>query len=207
MTSIQYDVQAYIVDINSYTPKPTDSFFVDTNVWFWFLYNNTMYMDPKPQHYQLNKYPSFINKSLEKKAHIAYCGLSLAELAALIEQSEKTIYNQYKPSVTPKEYRHNWRNERNKVVQKIMETYKQIENIASFTEIMIDGKTEKSILQLLQTAKIDGYDALFLEMMKSIGISQIITDDGDFSTAKGICVFTANRNVIAAAHQQKKLIK
>jgi hypothetical protein len=42
--------------------------------------------------------------------------------------------------------------------------------------------------------------------MRSHGVVQVITDDGDFSTVPGIQVFTANRNVIQAARAQGRLI-
>jgi hypothetical protein len=45
-----------------------------------------------------------------------------------------------------------------------------------------------------------------LEAMKKEGITQIITDDGDFVTVPGITVFTANDNVIRAAKNKNKLI-
>jgi hypothetical protein len=45
-----------------------------------------------------------------------------------------------------------------------------------------------------------------LLVLKKEDITQIITDDGDFSTIAGICVFTANGNIIRAAKAQNKLI-
>jgi len=42
--------------------------------------------------------------------------------------------------------------------------------------------------------------------MQSHGVVQVVTDDGDFATVLGIQVFTANRNIIRAAHAQRKLI-
>lgn len=57
-----------------------------------------------------------------------------------------------------------------------------------------------------EEAAADGYDLFILESMRSHGVVQVITDDGDFATVPGIQVFTANRNVIQAARAQGRLI-
>lgn len=71
--------------------------------------------------------------------------------------------------------------------------------------VTIDDMTATAALNRLQTEKLDGYDLFILESMKNHGVVQVITDDGDFATVSGIQVFTANRNVIAAAKDQGKL--
>jgi hypothetical protein len=50
------------------------------------------------------------------------------------------------------------------------------------------------------------YDLFILETLKKEGITNIITDDGDFATVSGITVFTANRNLINTAQLQGKLV-
>jgi hypothetical protein len=42
--------------------------------------------------------------------------------------------------------------------------------------------------------------------MDKAGIKQIITDDKDYLTVRGIKVFTANNGVISAAKSQGKLL-
>jgi hypothetical protein len=42
--------------------------------------------------------------------------------------------------------------------------------------------------------------------MDKAGVTQIITDDGDYVTVPGIKVFTANSGAIAAAKSQGKLL-
>lgn len=72
--------------------------------------------------------------------------------------------------------------------------------------ITIDAPTATAALGRLQTEKVDGYDLFILESMKTHGVAQVITDDGDFATVPGIQVFTGNQNVITAALAQGKLI-
>jgi hypothetical protein len=68
-----------------------------------------------------------------------------------------------------------------------------------------DVSINKSLVRL-QTQPLDGYDLLILEAIDQAGIVNVITDDGDYVTVPGIKVFTANRNAIAAAANQGKLL-
>ncbi|MCB2264316.1 MAG: hypothetical protein LGR52_15455 [Candidatus Thiosymbion ectosymbiont of Robbea hypermnestra] len=79
-------------------------------------------------------------------------------------------------------------------------------SLAEPLTITIDAPTADAALDRLQTERVDGYDLFILESMKSHGLVQVITDDGDFATVPRIQVFTANRNVIRAARAQRKLI-
>lgn len=69
----------------------------------------------------------------------------------------------------------------------------------------VDNQMANDALVRFQIEKVDGYDLFILESMRNHGVVQVITDDGDFATVPGIQVFTANRNVIAAARNQGKL--
>lgn len=53
---------------------------------------------------------------------------------------------------------------------------------------------------------VDGYDMFILLAMTRAGITQVITDDGDYCTVAGLHVFTANRNVIERASDQGELV-
>ncbi len=69
-------------------------------------------------------------------------------------------------------------------------------------EILIDEKTTDKALDQLSTRTLDCYDSFLLEAALKAGVTNIITDDGDFSTIPGIHVFTSNRNVIKTAGTQ-----
>jgi hypothetical protein len=36
----RYNVRARVIDISTDTPRPTDAFLVDTNVWYWCAYSD-----------------------------------------------------------------------------------------------------------------------------------------------------------------------
>jgi len=201
--AVNYTIEAAIVDITADTPKEDDVFLVDTNVWYWMTYPNATSFVPSP----LSDYPGYLNLALGVNSKIHHTGLSLAELSHIIEKTEREIFERSRsPSVKPKEFRHNFANERSRIVSEIQASWGQVTSLAAPLDITIDADTTNAALGRLQTEKVDGYDLFILEAMKNNGVVQIITDDGDFATVSGIQVFTANRNVITAARNQGKLL-
>ncbi len=197
---VNYIVQAEIVDIRSDSPKKEDIFLVDTNVWYWQTYTNAS-TNSRP--YQITDYPSYVANAIAAKSLLLYCGLSLAELAHNIEQTERQIFSS---ATRPKEYRHNFPAERAKVVAEVQAAWSQVISTAVCTDIMVNENTTNAALTRFQTQSLDGYDLLILEAMDKAGVTQIITDDGDYVTIPGIKVFTANAGAIAAAASQGKLL-
>ncbi|MCU0542140.1 MAG: PIN domain-containing protein [Oscillatoriaceae cyanobacterium Prado104] len=198
--AVNYQVQAEVVDIRSDQPNKDDIFLVDTNVWYWLTYTKA---STSAISYQITDYPTYLAKALAAQSLLLYCGLSLAELAYNIEQTEKRLFYS---SVKAKEYRHNYPAERANVVAEIQAAWIQVTSIAVSTDITVDEATTNIALTRFSTQPLDGYDLLILEAMEQAGIVQVITDDGDYVTVPGIRVFTANQNVITAARQQSKLL-
>lgn len=195
-------IQADVVDITADTPKAGDVFLVDTNVWYWMTYPHATAFIPN----QLSDYPTYLNNALGAGSKVYHSGLTLAELAHIIEKTEREIYEQTVASIKPKEYRHNLSGQRTRVVTEIQAAWGQVTSLAEPLTVTINAPTANAALNRLQTAKVDGYDLFILESMKNHGVVQVITDDGDFATVHGIQVFTANRNVIMAAKVQGRLI-
>lgn len=198
--SINYNIQAEIIDIHYDSPKHEDTFLVDSNAWYWLTYPRAILL-AKP--YQINDYPTYISRCRSANSLLAYSGFSFAELAHLIEKTEMKSFN---PSILPKEYRHNYPVQRANVVAQVQAVWNQVKAIAASINLTIDEATTDAALTGFQTQLLDGYDLFILETMKKEGIFNIITDDGDFTTVTGIKVFTANRNVINAAQIQGKLV-
>ena len=206
--AINYTVQAEVVDITADTPKAEDAFLVDTNVWYWMTYSKASHSARPPAYYQKSNYPNYTNAALGAGASIFQSGLSLAELTHLIEKAEYEIFAQANPVLFPnpnkfdKDFRHARDIERKQVVSEIETAWAQVKSLASPLTVTIDVSATSNALGRLYTEKVDGYDLYILESMKTNGIVQIITDDGDFATVPNIQVFTANRNVIRAARSQ-----
>ncbi|QLE48312.1 hypothetical protein FD724_09395 [Nostoc sp. C057] len=197
---VNYTVQAEVVDIRSDTPKNDDIFLVDTNAWYWYTYTNASISS---RYYQITEYPSYIAKAISANSWLSYCGLSLAELAHNIEQTEREIFSS---TLKSKEYRHNFPTERAKVVAEVQAAWSQVISSAVCTDVLVSEETSNAALTRFQTQLLDGYDLLILEAMGKAGVTQIITDDGDYVTVPGIKVFTANSGAIAAAKTQGKLL-
>lgn len=129
----QYQVQAQVVDLRNDTPRATDRFFVDTNVWFWTTYPNIHHAPNAPEQHRVASYSTYLQKVLRTNAGLSWCGLSLSELAHQIERTEFEIYQQYAAPPTPgslKEYRHGFPAERLRVVQEIQTAWQSVETMA-----------------------------------------------------------------------------
>lgn len=130
--AINYTIEATVIDITHDTPKTEDIFLVDTNVWYWMTYTRASQRIKPPLQYQTNIYPTYTNSALAVGAKIYQSGLSLSELAHLIEKAEFEIYAIANPTVFPfpktfnKNYRHSFPSERSQVVSEIQAAWGQV---------------------------------------------------------------------------------
>jgi hypothetical protein len=204
--AINLIIQADVIDIKNDSPRKSDIFLVDTNVWLWQTYTNA---SATAQAYQLNNYPNYLAQALEIEATLSYSVLTLAELASVIERIEMDIYNRKNGlSLRPKEYRHNYPTERTNVVSEVQSAWSQVEAIAVSADLKINDDIARAALNRFQTQAVDGYDLLILEAISRAGTDsvQIITDDIDYATVPNIQVFTSNNRVIQEATKQRKLL-
>ena len=199
-------IQADIIDIKTDTPQQSDIFFVDTNIWFWQTYTNAAFTSKR---YQITDYPNYINKTRQNGATLTYSGLTLAELAHIIEKTEYDIYVQSNGYLHFKKYRHDYPTERANVVAEVQFTWRRIKKIAIPIDLTVDDATTDAAINRFTTQAVDGYDLLMLEAISIAGAGtvKIITDDMDYSVVPGIQVFTSNKYVIQDAAMQKKLVR
>jgi hypothetical protein len=205
--SVSLTIQADIIDITNDTPRKSDIFLVDSNVWLWQAYTNANFT---AKSYQLRDYPNYIVNVLRQGGTLSYSVLALAEIASVIERIEKDIYNRDSGlDLTLKEYRHNFPDERLKVVAEVKWAWSQIESIAISADLTINDEVAKAALTRFQSQAVDGYDLLILEAISRAGTEQIriITDDMDYATVPNIQMFTSNLNVIRSAKSQGKLVR
>jgi len=125
--AINYTIQADVIDINSEVPKQSDKFLVDSNIWFWLTYSQASYGMDSWRLPLISIYPGYVNNALAAGAKLFYCGLSLAELAHLIEKTEHVIFN---ATLKPKEFRHNFSQERTNVVAEVQASWSQVKSLA-----------------------------------------------------------------------------
>lgn len=203
--AVNHSIRSTIIDLKKDTPKGSDTFFIDSNVWYWMTYAPASHTNSPHQRYQIQEYPNYIKSCLDANASLYHCVLSLSEVSNLIEKAEHGFYCQSVEDISPKEYRHNLCSERSRVVAEIKSVWGQVESISSPLGLTIDEKTSKKILANIDQAPLDCFDSLFIEFMEKNGVNKIITDDKDFACTSDLKVFTANRNTIIAARNQGKL--
>jgi len=204
--AVNYVINADVIDIKRDTPKFDDTFLVDTNVWYWMTYTRASQAERPPVNYQINAYPTYISNVLAAKSRLYRCGLSMAELAHLIEKTEREIFSRAHGIIKTKEYRHNHATERSNVVSEIQAAWGQVKTMAASMDVLVDEPTTDAALNRLNSQPLDGYDLFFLEGIAKAGVAHVITDDGDFASIPGIRIFTANKNIIDTARAQGKLV-
>jgi len=203
---VNYVIGADIIDIRVDTPGAEEVFLVDSNVWYWMTYTKASLVVEPWNLRQIRDYPGFVNRAIAAGAELYRCTLSLAELAHSIEKAERSIFKKSSGQIRTKEYRHNHPAERLNVVGEVKAAWGQVKTMASSLDVTINDALADAALGRFDNECVDGYDLFFLEAMTNEKVIKIITDDGDFATVSGIRVFTANKNVIAAAQNQGKLI-
>jgi len=200
--AVNYVIQAEVIDIQSDRPRPADALLVDSNVWFWMTYSGAGLGND----WRARVYPNYVRSVRRAKARLYRCGLSVAELSHLIEGAEYDIFRQTHVGENRKEFRGNYPTERAAIITDIQNAWRIIQSMAMPLGIVIDEATTASALGRLPTQLLDGYDLFMAEAAVAAGVTQVLTDDGDYCTVPGIQLFTANRPVLEAARTQGKLI-
>jgi hypothetical protein len=206
--NLNLSVRADVIDITADVPQKNDIFLVDTCVWLWQSYSNSTWNSKPDRLIEVGSYLNYLTQAASIGATLTYSGLSLVELASVIERTEWQIFvkNNYKLSL--KEYRHNLPAERVKVVKKVELAWETVKSFAAPVDINVNEIVLEQALQRFGNQMLDGYDLLHLEAISQAGTGQIkiMTDDCDYCTAADIQLFTLNTSVIAAATQQNKLV-
>ena len=201
-------IQAEVIDVRADVLRFGDIFFIDTNVWYWLTYSKanspSLSQRSRPNAYQINDYPNYLQNAVVAGATIYCSGLSLSELAHRIERAECEIFRGERFAL--KDFRRNHPLQRSQVVTEISSAWNQITSFARLLNLNVDELTTNAALSRFATQLIDGYDLFLLETMRLHLVTKVITDDGDYVTVPGIQVFTANQNVINAAARQGKLL-
>jgi predicted nucleic acid-binding protein len=201
-----YHVRASVIDVRTDAPRATDRFLVDANVWAWGHYSGSWYTASGGVVAQAPDYRRYLELTRNAAATRLRIGPTLIELAAVVEHFEHVFYRASVASVDLKEYRNNVPAERARVVGLIRQVCTDVEGDSDLLEVTFDDAFVAAALAELAAAELDGPDALIVRAMRASGVTQILTDDGDFCTVAGVEVFTANPRVLAAARAQGRLL-
>jgi hypothetical protein len=201
-----YTVRAQVIDIRRDSPRSTDAFLVDTNVWYWLAYPSAAAVPGSATPGQMSSYIAYVGQAITAGAIAYRTGVCLAELAHLIEQTERDLYAGAVAAVTTKDYRHNLPAERARVVGEVQKAWTEIKRQSQPLTLVMDDAASDAALARYATQPVDGYDLFLLEAMSAAGVAQVLTDDGDYCTVPGFQVFTANPRVIAGARSAGLLV-
>ncbi len=196
-------ISAFVVNIRKDVPKSTDTFFVDTNVW----YNYATSFTSLSNSYQSKYYPAYLSKMHNAKSKIFRSELILVELSNVIEKSLYKIFleeNSLSPdNLSLKEFRYDYPEERGNFIDDLCLSWDSVRDISESFDSVIDESVSKFIIKEVFNSYLDGYDLLYLDLIeKNMDKSCILTDDKDFATVPGITVFTANNKIIDAAKKK-----
>lgn len=174
-------------------------FAVDTNVLLWLYYpgiSNPLFNE-NPRRYRV--YTEFINDLKESKCQLYTTTLNIAEFCSVVEKKEYKMFlaangyydvnsnedipniKQFRKSQREREYYNSIINSSLDVLNK---SFNGVEAI-NLTTTLIDNFSQ-NILNTL----CDPFDYAVIEYLKSIGITNYISDDKDFYTVDGIDLYT-----------------
>lgn len=180
------------LNLNELAPELT--FAVDTNILLFRYYNRLSRVITPTSAYQLEYYPTFIDLLFENQYELCTTVINLAEYCSVIERKEFEIYRRARGNshIFFKTFRNNHR-QREAYQRRVRNGLEAITH--DMTSVFQITQTQEGILnfsQAISSMKCDVSDFTFIEYLKSIGVTHIISDDGDLATIDGITLYTAN---------------
>lgn len=174
-------------------PKST-TFLIDTNIWYFMTYPNAYFQDDGAIA-KGDKYSQFVSKLKNNSNKLFFSMINYSELINIIERNEYKIYcelnNKVNTQYSRKKYRREHRDEYFGTMDNVL---KQVENISDN-----DGFSQKlenigirEVEKEFKETLLDPSDVLNLLLSKRNNILNILTDDMDFCSTKGMKIFTAN---------------
>lgn len=203
---INLHVRSEVINISSDNPVENDSFFVDTNVWYWLGYDRASLANSPPNTQAVQAYSDYIKKARDNNAKLYWCGLQYAELSHLIEKVELEIYNSNLSNpLFPKQFRHNYPRQRIRVIDHISSAWDVVESIGEPLLLNTDDPIMESVKNNIRRVELDGHDLFLVEAMCLHNVNKIITHDSDFVTVDGLEVYTINTSALNNARNARKL--
>jgi hypothetical protein len=200
-----YAVRAAVIDLRTDSPRPTDRFAADTNVWGWRHYLGLRVSAAGVPAQQALEYPPYLDLARAAGAALYHAAFQLAELTHLIETNELEAYAAGVGPLTRKEYRHNHPAERARVVREVEKVWNDVTAESAPMPLQMDAASASAALARLPSEPVDGYDLFLLKSMAASGVTQLLSDDGDCCCVAGLTLFTANARGLTAARAQGRL--
>ena len=168
-------------------------FAIDTNVLLWTHYSKASNPNLNRHPYQVIEYPNFVANLLKNKNKLITTTLNLSELISVVEKSEYQIYKatnscngmKFKDFRKIGLARSAYKNEVSTMMAEIRASYNdQIEVIEVTREKLVEFNNN------IEQTQCDVFDYLVIEYLKSIGVTNYISDDKDFMSVEDIQLFS-----------------
>ncbi len=180
---------AQCVDLRRERIVAADRFLLDTNV---IMAVSSLYSSVRTQ-----SYLTFLEKTQRVGASVTVSILSLLELGHVVERLRfRELGGTLGDSAELKRFRSD-RPQRERVAQDVAVTWNEIAGFATVLAIDLPTTFAPELLGQLASTTLDTYDYAFIDQARRAEISTIVSDDGDFKSATGIIIFTANAKVLA----------
>lgn len=189
MSTVFHDIKT--VDITSISKD--EVFAIDTNVLLWTHYAKASDPNLNRHPYQVFEYPDFVANLLQNKNKLVTTTLNISELIAVVEKSEYKIYKtthscngiKFKDFRKINSARSSYKNEINTMMAEIRASYNDQIEVIEVTRERLE-EFNKNIEQ----TQCDVFDYLIIEYLKSIGVTNYISDDKDFMSVEDIQLFS-----------------
>lgn len=168
-------------------------FAIDTNVLLWTHYSKASNPKLNRHPYQVIEYPNFVANLLKNKNRLITTTLNLSELISVVEKSEYQIYKathsgngmKFKDFRKIGLARSAYKNEISTMMAEIRASYNdQIEVIEVTRDKLLEFNNH------IEQTQCDVFDYLVIEYLKSIGVTNYISDDKDFMSVEDIQLFS-----------------
>lgn len=180
-----------IVDITTYQSiNNTRKYFIDTNALYWYTYPrfiNNLSPQAKP-------YYNFIDSLVAANNPLITSIYNISELLNVIEKNEFEIYkstNSDNPYISRKDFRR-MPSERQKLQNMMKTTLQNVYAICNVIEFPFDKLNMDQFVDTLTSHRCDVFDYVIIQNNIKEEMTNIITDDNDFSTIPNITIYTTN---------------
>jgi hypothetical protein len=169
-------------------------FAIDTNALYWIHYSQISSPHLAIDARQLNDYPNFVEDLLNNGNKLITTCLNVTELVSIVENTQLRIYNKSSGiKLKKKDYRA-IQSERQKYQREVSTILGQLKG-AYGNQLEVVPITQQDIEEYAKKIgfnKCDIFDFIIIEFLKGRGITNFISDDGDFHSIDGIDLYTSN---------------
>ncbi len=187
-----------VIDLTTYTSiNNQKTFFLDTNVLYWYVYPRCGIQTDHRVKMQATPYYDFID-SLVAAGNPLYTSIyNITEMLHVIEKREYELYKALKPEVqwSIKDLRRIPK-EREQLKRNLSTAISNVQNICKILDFNFTCDILNQFIADLEQHHCDTFDYAILKNCIAEQKLNVISDDSDFTTMHQINLFTANATVL-----------